>query len=88
MDAGSQFAASSRMSEDESRTSVDAPPMTPASEITPESSAITMSSGSSARTESSSVVSFSPATARRTLSAPWMEAASNACSGWPSSSIT
>ncbi len=88
MDAGSQIAASSRMSPVLSPTSVLAPPMTPAIEMTPLSSAITMSSASSTRTVSSSVVSFSPDFARRTTRLPWSFEASNACSGCPSSIIT
>ncbi len=70
------------------RTSVVAPPITPASEIGPDSSVTTMSSGSSARSTSSSVVSFSPSAARRTTIPPLSDGVSNACMGWPVSSIT
>jgi hypothetical protein len=76
------------MSVESGRTSVLAPPITPAIEIGPVSSAMTMSSGSRVRSTSSSVVSFSPARARRTTSPPLMDGVSNACIGWPISSIT
>ena len=65
--------------------SVAAPPITPARAIGPESSVMTTSSGSRSRTTSSSVVSFSPAVARRTRMSPESLAASKACRGWPSS---
>jgi hypothetical protein len=68
--------------------SVLAPPIVPASEMTPLSSAMTTSSGSSVRSTSSRVVSFSPGFARRTTRSPWMALVANACSGCPSSSIT
>ena len=51
-------------------TSVVAPPMTPASPIGPESSAMTRSTGSSGRTTSSRVVTFSPLSAGRTTIGP------------------
>ena len=54
----------------ESVTSVAAPPITPAMPIAPEPSVISRSSTSSARTFPSSVVIFSPATARRTTMSP------------------
>jgi hypothetical protein len=88
IDAGSQTAASRRMSVLSSRTSVLAPPITPASDTGPVSSAMTMSSGSSSRTVSSSVVSFSPGFACRTTSPPLIDGVSKACMGWPISSIT
>ena len=69
-------------------TSVLAPPMTPARPIAPESSAMTRSPGSSARSCPSSVVSRSPGAARRTTIAPDSRARSYACSGCPSSSMT
>ena len=68
--------------------SVDSPPITPAIEIGPESSATTRSSGDSFRSEPSRVRSVSPSVARRTMIVPSSLAASKACSGWPYSSIT
>ena len=56
--------------------SVDAPPITPASPIGPDWSVISRSSGSSRRVTSSSVVSRSPACARRTTMPPRTRAAS------------
>ncbi len=88
IEAGSQCAASSSTSVLVSLISVLAPPMMPASEMGPVSSQMTMSSLASSRCTSSSVVSFSPGLARRTTSDPFTEPASNACRGWPSSSIT
>ncbi len=69
-------------------TSLVSPPITAASEIGPVSSQITMSSAVSTRLTPSRVVSFSPASARRTTSGPTIRSASKACIGWPSSSIT
>ena len=80
-------AASMTRSRDSSLTSVARPPMVPAIEIGPEASVIRMSSGSSSRTTWSSVSSRSPGRARRTTIGPDSRALSNACSGWPSSSI-
>jgi hypothetical protein len=69
-EAGSQIAASSRMSVLSGRISVAEPPITPARPIGPDSSHTTTSSGSSSRSTSSKVDSFSPALARRTLIPP------------------
>ncbi|PSK64690.1 hypothetical protein B0E53_03340 [Micromonospora sp. MH33] len=85
--AGSQCAASKSTSVVEATTSLVSPPITAASEIGPLSSQITMSSATSVRVTPSSVVSFSPASARRTTSGPLIRSASKACIGWPSSSI-
>ena len=72
-----------------SRTSERAPPMTPAIDVGPSASSITQTSGSSVRRTSSSVVIVSPARPRRTTSVPpATRSASNACIGWPVSSIT
>jgi hypothetical protein len=84
---GSQCAASNSTSTVDGRTSEVSPPITAASEIGPVSSQITMSSGSSVRAVPSRVVSRSPARARRTTSGPRNAARSNACIGWPSSSM-
>ena len=63
--------------------------MTPASESTPDPSAMTTSSGSRVRVTSSRVSSFSPFSARRTTSvSPVIRAASKACIGCPNSIIT
>ena len=88
--AGSQWAASmtTSMGSAPGRISVDAPPITPARPIGPESSVMSRSSGSRRRCTSSSVVSVSPGRARRTTIGPDSRPASKACSGWPSSSIT
>jgi hypothetical protein len=61
--------------------------MVPAIEIGPEESVMRMSSGSRSRTTWSSVSSRSPGLARRTTIGPVSLVRSNACSGWPSSSI-
>ena len=72
-----------------SRISELRPPMTPATAMPPSLSAITSIELSSVRSTSSSVVSFSPSCARRTvISRPRMVRMSNACIGWPYSSIT
>jgi hypothetical protein len=84
---GSQCAASNSTSTVSGCTSDVSPPITAASEIGPVSSQITMSSGSSVRVTLSSVVSFSPAVARRTTSGPVRRFRSNACMGCPNSSI-
>jgi hypothetical protein len=68
--------------------SVDAPPITAASPIGPDSSVITRSSLVSFRSTPSRVVSFSPSRASRTVIGPVTASRSNACIGWPSSSIT
>ncbi len=88
IEAGSQCAASSSTSVLSVRISVLAPPIVPASEITPVSSAITTSSGSRFRSASSSVTNVSPGSARRITRSPLIAPVSKACSGWPSSSIT
>ena len=88
IEAGFQCAASRRTSVLSGVISVLAPPMVPASEMTPLSSAMTMSSGSSVRSTSSNVVSVSSGFARRTTRSPWIEPVAKACSGCPSSSIT
>ena len=51
-------------------SSVDAPPITPANPIGPVRSVINRSWGSSGRTTSSNVVSFSPSCAWRTTMGP------------------
>ncbi len=61
--------------------------MVPAIEMGPEESVITTSSGSRSRSTWSRVSSFSPGSARRTTMGPLSRSASNACNGWPSSSI-
>ncbi len=85
--AGSQCAASNSTFVVEASTSLVSPPITAASEIGPVSSQMTRSSADSVRLTPSSVVSFSPASARRTTSGPAIRSASKACIGWPSSSI-
>ena len=63
--------------------------MTPASPMTPFASAMATISASTVRSSSSRVTSRSPARARRTTSSlPPSVAASYACIGWLSSSIT
>ncbi len=84
---GSQCAASNSTSVVPGCTSLVSPPITAASEIGPLSSQITMSSASRVRLAPSSVVSFSPGVARRTTSGPRSRSRSNACIGWPNSSI-
>ena len=84
---GSQWAASSSTLTEVSVISLFAPPITAANDTGPVSSQITMSSGSSSRSTPSRVVSRSPALARRTTSPPVSRSGSNACIGWPSSSI-
>ncbi len=70
-------------------TSERAPPITPAIEVGPSASAISTISWSSVRVWPSSVCTVSPSAARRTVSlAPAIRSRSNACSGWPVSSIT
>ena len=72
-----------------SLTSERAPPMIPAMLVGPSASSITQTSGSSVRSTSSSVVIFSPSSARRTTSRPpAIRSASKACIGWPVHSIT
>ena len=85
---GSKCAASITTSVVDSEISVDAPPITPATPIGPESSVISRSSTSSSRVWSSSVISFSPADARRTTMSPLSRSLSYPWIGWPSSSIT
>ena len=86
---GSKFAASSRISVLDSRTSVSSPPMIPASAIARSASAITRSCSSSSRSTPSSVRSFSPRAARRTtIRSPASEVRSKAWSGLPSASMT
>ena len=71
------------------RTSERSPPMMPAIEVGPLSSAMTTMSGSSTRSTSSSVVITSPSTARRTTSRPpATRSKSNACIGCPVASMT
>ena len=70
------------------RTSERAPPFTPAIDVGPSASAITTISASSVRVSPSSVSTRSPSAARRTVRrAPATWSRSNACSGWPVSSI-
>ncbi len=72
-----------------SRTSERSPPIRPAIEVGPSSSQMISVSGSSSRSTSSSVVSFSPSRARLTTSRPpATRSKSNACIGWPVASIT
>ena len=86
---GSQYAASSSTSRVWRLTSVDAPPMIPARPIAPSASAIATTSSSRLRSSSSRVTRRSPARARRTIRAePRRVAASYACIGWLSSSMT
>ncbi len=85
--AAEKCAASITRSRDSSVISVASPPMVPAIEIGPEASVIRMSSGLSSRTTWSRVSSRSPGWARRTTIGPVSRSRSNACSGWPSSSI-
>ena len=64
------------------------PPMIPATDVGPASSQIRPMSESSVRSASSSVVIFSPSPAQRTTRwPPLTRSQSNACSGWPVSSI-
>ena len=84
-----QFAASISTRVVPSLTSERAPPMIPAIDVGPSASSITSICESSVRSTSSSVVIVSPSRARRTVSEPpATRSASNACSGWPPSSIT
>ena len=70
------------------RTSERSPPIRPAIEVGPSSSAISRTLGSSVRSTSSSVVIFSPSRARRTVSLPpATRSKSKACNGCPVSSI-
>ena len=70
-------------------TSERAPPITPAIEVGPSASSITTISSSRIRVWPSSVWTGSPAWARlMTSSCPATRSRSNACSGWPVSSIT
>ena len=86
---GSKFAASSSTSVVPSEISVSSPPMIPASATERSASAIIRSSGSSFRSTPSSVRIVSPGCARRTtIRPPASFARSNACSGFPSASIT
>ena len=72
-----------------SETSEREPPMIPASEVGPSSSRMTTIGGSSSRTAPSSSSMRSPVCAGRTTSrCPATRSRSNACSGWPVSSIT
>lgn len=79
--AGSQCAASKSTVVVPATTSLVSPPITAASEIGPVSSQMTMSSLVSTRLTPSRVVSFSPASARRTTSCPAIRSASKACIG-------
>ena len=84
-----QFAASISTRVVPSFTSERAPPMIPAIDVGPSASSISTMSASSLRSTSSSVVIVSPSRARRTTSRPpATRSASNACIGWPHSSIT
>ena len=70
-------------------TSVSSPPITPASAMPRAPSRIIRSPGTSVRSTSSRVLNFSPSPAAEMPIAPLlMVSASNACSGWPSSTIT
>ena len=70
-------------------TSERLPPITPAIDVGPAASSMTTIWSSSVRVTSSSVTTCSPGSARRTTSLPpSTRSASNACSGWPVSSIT
>ena len=72
-----------------SRTSERSPPMIPAIEVGPSSSAMISVSGSKVRSTSSSVVMRSPSRARRTTRwPPATRSKSKACIGWPEPSIT
>jgi hypothetical protein len=89
MPYGSKFAASSRTSVVASEISVSSPPMIPASATARSPSAITRSSGTSSRSAPSSVRIRSRGVARRTtMRPPASLSKSNACSGFPSASIT
>ncbi|OUD85028.1 hypothetical protein BC477_11495 [Clavibacter michiganensis subsp. michiganensis] len=88
IDTGSKPAASISTRLVPAPISVAAPPMTPASPTGPEPSAMTRSSGCSARSRPSSVTSVSPSAARRTTMPPCSRSRSYPCRGWPSSSIT
>ncbi len=69
-------------------TSERAPPISPAIDVGPSPSSITTISPSSVRVCPSSVSTCSPSCARRTVSvAPATRSRSNACSGWPLSSM-
>ena len=69
-------------------TAVRSPPMIPANAMTPCSSAITSSSPCKVMVCSFKSSRVSPCWAWRTIIAPTNLSASNACSGWPSSSST
>ncbi len=84
----SQLAASISTRVVPSRTSERSPPIRPAIEVGPSSSAISRTRSSSVRSTSSSVVIVSPSRARRTVSRPpATRSKSNAWSGCPVSSI-
>ena len=68
--------------------SVDAPPMTAASPIGPESSVISRSSGVSFRVDAVQGGELLALAASRTVIGPVTASRSKACIGWPSSSIT
>src|SRR5436309_1574383 len=87
--AGAKKALSRRSTRVAGVTSDASPPITPASATGPRPSAITRSSGSSARSAPSRVVSRSPEAPRRTtMRRSASRSRSKACSGWPRSSIT
>ncbi len=89
MFAASQLAASMRTRVVSSCTSERLPPMIPAIDVGPASSAIRQTSRSATRVWSSSVTTCSPSPPRRTTSRrPSMRSRSKACIGWPVSSIT
>jgi hypothetical protein len=89
MPYGSKLAASSRTVVVPPPISVSSPPMIPASAIARSASAISRSSGTRSRVTPSSVVSFSPLSARRTtICPPWSVVKSKAWSGFPSANIT
>ena len=85
---GVKWAASRARSLVVSSTSVSSPPMVPASPMGPRSSVMRRSSPSSVRATWSRVSRVSPGAARRTTIGPRSFARSNACSGWPVSSMT
>ena len=88
-DAGSKYALSIATRVVVADTSDARPPITPATATAWSRSAITSIDASSVRASPSRVVSRSPAFAMRTMSDPPASfAASNACIGWPISSIT
>ena len=89
MEPGAKYALSSSTVRVESRTSVLAPPITPATATARAASAITSIVSPSGRLCPSSVTTVSPGRARRTTTwRPARRSPSNACSGWPSSQST